>query len=114
MESKHCYEDCPYTQYTPSVVLEEAAVALPLHLHWWMVLVDGLILVDDQHWWMVMVDGPVLLAVFLPVVCYKLAEPPQKDHTKFEEKLQYYMFYNSIYEGKDDTLCHLCPHVLTP
>ena len=85
---------CHYYNFTIAfnTHLEEAAVALPWHLHWWMVLVDGLILVDDQHWWMVMVDGPVLLVVVLPRVCYKLAEPPQKDHTKFEEKLQYYMF----------------------
>ena len=31
-EAKHCYEDCPYIQYTPSVVLRrQKSVSLEKH-----------------------------------------------------------------------------------
>lgn len=63
--------------------------------HWWMVFVDGLIWVGDPHWWMVLVDG-LILVVLVPVVCYKLVAIPQKHHTKFEGKQQYYMFSEKI------------------
>ena len=67
-------------------------LVLVFDLHQWMVFADGLVLVDDLHLWMVLVDGPILLVVVVPLVCYKLVEPSQKHHTKFEGKLQYYMF----------------------
>ena len=60
------------------------------NLHQWMVFVEGLILVYDLHWWMVLVDRLILVVVIVPVVCYKLVDSSQKQHTNFEVKLQYY------------------------